>query len=1282
MSHCYKASPLDVALHAVSPSSTTSRSNSPGLTPIGEADKRYAVTYRYEAMLPEHFQRLCQMLLLPEHPDLQCLPVGMPDGGRDMFAGDQARGTTVIQVKFAREPEKIANHAQWAIDALVKELDKIKKLKERGTTKYILVTNVGGTSHLDGGSIDRVQRYLDENLPMPAQCLWRNDLDIRLASRTDLKLHFPALLSGEDALALVLQTSERESRERRERIIRAYLADQMRAETSLRFKQADLPETLLFDLFIDVPVAPDPVDPHGPERDSLPSTIAMDLARRKARRTLSIARHSQVRSASVVHPGRIGIPADWDAHWCGGADLILDSDFAQHCRFSVIEGAPGQGKSTLTQYVAQLHRARLLQKLPRTEIDQTHRHSSIAMPLRLELRHLAQWLRGINPWSSSSPVDAEYRTLEAAIAGHISKFSGGSEFTTDDLLAIGAESAIVVLLDGLDEVADLDDRRRVVEEVSAGIERMATNMPRLQAVVTSRPNAIADAPRFSHERFAYVRLAPIPKNLAIDYAERWIKARRLNETDANAVIEILRDKLESPHIATLAQNTMQLSILLNLIHARGAGLPDKRTELYSTYVDVFFNRESEKDSVVKKHRELLLSIHYYLGFYLHAQAEGDRSNGTISATDLHNVLLDYLKQEQRPTTIVDELFRGTLERVAALVSRVQGTYEFEVQPLREFFAAKHLYTTKPYSPTGREHPGSLPDRFDAIAPRSYWANVTRFFAGCFDRGELLGLADRVVTLINQGERTFARWLAICLLNDLVFTQSVRATHEVVDHALDLAGIIDIYFRNNFNSHRTDDIQRILNDEARAYACERFWMYLIAEPGGTETSDCLALALRVNMEHNERVRRWTGHAAGLADEQLGAWIAVGLRMDVFFRLPSNELRKICNRITRIDLLARMAAAGAQVNEVDVRVTASAIADTCATPGFYHASPTPLESFATALDSSLLAHLIASNRMFRERFEWTFDISATPLPGDLGDFMAGFKELLESGVLATDMEVWRRLDRHLENSLGSPWKRFELANLAAGIRNAAERGAGARSLFDDVRALPDRVRAARRRAKDGEWWQKQLELAANDQERAFWALVLVTWADQGVLGEKLVDIDAVVQSLDSIRQRTLWHTVSIIDNWSIGKRSSLGSVSKSSIVGLSPYSISVLWRRFSLEQQLAVVTGWNGDFAAPHVASSYGQLALYAYARSSIAFDQVVPLLQAAVVGGAHIFVEHSIRERLLNRGDWAPVVESTPNMPLELVIHAAVNARRVHGRRRVRERSVIEVAASEGWFDSL
>jgi hypothetical protein len=90
-----------------------------------------------------------------------------------------------------------------------------------------------------------------------------------------------------------------------------------------------------------------------------------------------------------------------------------------------------------------------------------------------------------------------------------------------------------------------------------------------------------------------------------------------------------------------------------------------------------------------------------------------------------------------------------VERVGALVSRVEGTYEFEVQPLREYFAAKHLYVTAPPSPPGNEKTGTKPDRFDAIARDFYWLNVTRFYAGCYSKGELADLIDRLEELISE-----------------------------------------------------------------------------------------------------------------------------------------------------------------------------------------------------------------------------------------------------------------------------------------------------------------------------------------------------------------------------------------------------------------------------------------------------------------------------------------------------------------------------------------------------
>ena len=114
---------------------------------------------------------------------------------------------------------------------------------------------------------------------------------------------------------------------------------------------------------------------------------------------------------------------------------------------------------------------------------------------------------------------------------------------------------------------------------------------------------------------------------------------------------------------------------------------------------------------------------------------------------------------------------------------MQGTFEFEVQPLREYFTARHLHKTAPYSPPGNPRLGTRPDRFAALAGSFYWTNVTRFFCGFYDVGELPSLVDGLVGLSEKdGYRLISqpRRLALMLLGDYVFTQSPRSMRRLIN----------------------------------------------------------------------------------------------------------------------------------------------------------------------------------------------------------------------------------------------------------------------------------------------------------------------------------------------------------------------------------------------------------------------------------------------------------------------------------------------------------------------
>ena len=52
--------------------------------------------------MDRQFQALCQALLVREYRDVQCMPMGMADGGRDALGGDARTGERVVfQVKFS-----------------------------------------------------------------------------------------------------------------------------------------------------------------------------------------------------------------------------------------------------------------------------------------------------------------------------------------------------------------------------------------------------------------------------------------------------------------------------------------------------------------------------------------------------------------------------------------------------------------------------------------------------------------------------------------------------------------------------------------------------------------------------------------------------------------------------------------------------------------------------------------------------------------------------------------------------------------------------------------------------------------------------------------------------------------------------------------------------------------------------------------------------------------------------------------------------------------------------
>ena len=831
------------------------------------------MSYIYEGLGDERFQQLCQAILTTTHQDVQCLPVGQPDGGRDAMVRLNSKkmrvGATVFQVKFSKNPS--SKDERTVIEELIKsESSKVRKLISRGMQAYYVLTNVSGTSHPDIGTIDKVNATLSAAFGIPSFCWWRDDLDRRIDANASIKWSYPDILRGTDVLQALYEGLFVREQPRRLNAIRAYLAYQHKYDSQLKFKQVDL-EKGIIELFVDVPAAAvGPAEPR--EREKWREKFLQNGM-----------------LAALVDDARQRFDREDGDRRIGAVEALSNMNVANALPRIVVEGAPGQGKSTVTQFLCQVHRILLLKQDGELgKISAELRPTSVRLPLRVDLRDYATWLSGRSPFQESSSVTAIGQfspALESFLAAQISAQSGGLQFSSDDLLEVAAKSALLIVLDGFDEVADIATRNRLVKEVSDASTRFAANTISYQIIVTSRPAAFANSPGFSRDDWQHIQILSLTKPIILAYAEKWLSGHNLDKRDRNDITTVLKEKLEYPHVRDLARNPMQLAILLALISTQGTSLPDKRTTLYDRYIDIFFNRESEKSKVVRDKRELLIDMHRYLAWKLQVEVESDAKAGNVSEKKLRELLRAYLTGLGHDPSLVDALFVGMVERVVALVSRVQGTFEFEVQPLREYFAARYLYDTAPYIQAGSSRTGSIMDRFDALARNAYWLNVTRFYCGCYSTGQLPSLVDGLISIGSSEQyrgTSYIIGLGMTLLGDYVFNLQPISVSRLADFLLNTENF-RILLASRYSDERDEGLtlpensggKRLLAAAANAFKKAKTF----------DTAYASSVLIRKNATSDDISAIWTEAKASMSKSNV---LPFGNLLGVVRDIPVDEL----------------------------------------------------------------------------------------------------------------------------------------------------------------------------------------------------------------------------------------------------------------------------------------------------------------------------------------------------------------------------------------------------------
>lgn len=899
-----------------------------------------------------------------------------------------------------------------------------------------------------------------------------------------------------DTLIKMKRRHERQE-ERRERIsgaVRAYVADQYEADDKVLFRQVKLEGPRVDAMFVDVPFA---------------SRGDTEAATRLARIAQDAPGDAVAEEGFVI---------------TGAAQALLHPEWAGN---ALIVGGPGQGKSTLLQFVCQFHRARFQQAADYSGEAQGLKAVTdvVRVPIRIDLRNYARWAstkaaaartKGAKSESRGTgrgrrnQVDDGWPPVERFVADQIGMHSGGRNFKVDDLSTLLATEPVLLALDGLDEVANLEHRDVVANEIVRAGARLHADAHNLVIIVATRPG-MTTSPLWSSSAFPVFYLQKLTAGLRLQYLQRWSRVAELGDDSAGKLQRTFLEHENLPHIRDLASYPMQLAILLHLLHRRGL-LPQQRTELYSEYVQTFLDREQteEKEPLLSSDRDVIEDIHAFLGWYLQQQAEGADGAGQISRAELKGLLDQHLAGRDKGKELAKQLFAAMESRVLCLVERQPGHFQFEVQSLREYFAA--AYVNQYADPRGVGN--SRVDCFDALLARPYWLNTCRFFVGMFTKIEVRGIERSLRELQAKPELALhphTRLAAGRVLDDRAYQgQPSDTIRKVVDFILDGPGVV--LAEDGFLDESGQPLT-FAEDAGRSQAVQHLKARLTSETS-VGVRRAAAHLMRRHLEASELTVWWWSEFAPtrewlLTAADLGSVSASGKEQEE--SLAAAALATGPDTEWSAEVLARGAYAG-NADQV-LAVCKEDIGDGAFDLIRLDAS-TPLGKLVVAAKTAVTRPVPAgaSGTTSRSRFRASVGRKL------VAEVVTASEPLRTRPAHDADASVWADRLVRVGQIWGDAWlTRQAIALLPGGL----DLGGVAQAVAKEsaLAAVVQREEQVRANRSDSDWWRSERQAANTDLDRRSWLFSLVTTAHLAVILQLSAEIDEEAAAMSPRQYRAM-------------------------------------------------------------------------------------------------------------------------------------------------------------------
>src|SRR5882724_10812973 len=707
--------------------------------------------YNLNGLNPRDFQHLVQALARKRIAAGVTAFGDGKDGNRDLtYRGKMDYPSTagawdgylILGCKFNQRPTgETGKDADWAITQLTSDLKKFLD-PERNLPRpeyYIFATNVALTGVAESGGRDRITKVLEEYRPKLGlkgfACWDYNDLRGFIDGDQDIRTAYGHFITAGDVLSQMMQTLKLQRADFAD-FMHTYLQKELLGDMLAKLQSAGEDPELqipLANVFVDLPVA-----------DSA-EAAALSRAPRHSDRPKVIERLLDA-GASVLrrHPQE---PDTQKAVEPSASGLRIS-------RF-VLVGGPGQGKSTLGQYLCQLYRASILNDRPHKRLDE--RIPGIIRQLEQQREEA-----GGLPMTRRFPVRVELRAFSYALANEPNLTLleylraemarlGNATIQIEDLKDWLGSYPCLLVLDGLDEVPPSSNRGDVVRQVEHFRVDAASRNADILILVTTRPQSYSK--EFPSDLFQHLYLMPLSPKEALNYGQRLAKARcGADEGRREELVRSLERACETEMTARLMQNPLQITIMATLLEETGEP-PQQRYRLFAEYYGTIYKRETRRqmlEGILSERQTDIDTIHAEAGLLLHAAGEGvmkpsnRRKSGdgesALSDEQFRTLVGRRLARIRVPEPKASELVRrisdGRLQRLVFMVRPTEGWIRFDLTPLKEFMAAEALMT-------GPDN--EIRDRLKAVAPVAYWRNVLLFAVGkCFVEKEYL--LDNVVSI--------------------------------------------------------------------------------------------------------------------------------------------------------------------------------------------------------------------------------------------------------------------------------------------------------------------------------------------------------------------------------------------------------------------------------------------------------------------------------------------------------------------------------------------------------